>query len=119
MNYFCKIKKQKAAIKATDWNHPALWLFDAKSVKFLAYDVENREYKENSRLILEKFSAPYEIMTVHLDIVFLFFNILLLYKKNCSAIIKMCGNCVNLYRKSVTDAMDTYKIHLAENLLTK
>ena len=24
---FCKIKKQKAAIKATDWNHPALWLF--------------------------------------------------------------------------------------------
>ena len=26
---------------------------DGKSVKFLAYDVENREYKENSRLILE------------------------------------------------------------------
>ena len=26
---------------------------------------------------------------------------------------------MNLYRKSVTDAMDTYKIHLAENLLNK
>ena len=32
---------------------------DGKSVKFLAYDVENREYKENSRLILENVNEDF------------------------------------------------------------
>lgn len=35
MNHFCKIKKQKAAIKATDWNPPSLWLFTVKWIKAL------------------------------------------------------------------------------------
>ena len=32
---------------------------DGKSVKFLAYDVENREYQENSRLILENVNEDF------------------------------------------------------------